>query len=169
MKIAALFALTLSLAAPSAIAQEASPAPCPALPAELAGWANGTPLAAATTPGGLARSLVKIGSRADLTLAPTPEVTFATMPNKAPALTTNSGMAIFTVATAGTYRVALGTSAWINVAQGGKFLASTAHTHKLSCTGIRKMVDFALTPGNYVLQIEGGKDAVAGVLIAKLP
>ena len=167
MKIAALFALTMALFASPAVAQEAAHA-CPALPAELAGWATGTPLAAATTPTALAKALVKIGSRSDLALAPTPQVSFATTPNKAPAPTTNSGMVIFTVTTAGTYRVALGTSAWINVVQGGKFLSSTAHTHKLGCAGVRKLVDFALTPGNYVLQIEGGRDAVAGVLIARL-
>ena len=168
MKIAALFALTLSFAAPPASAQEAAPA-CPALPTELAGWATRTPLAAATTPTGLSKALVKIGRRTDLTLAPTGEVSFATTPNKVPAPGTHSGMAIFAIEAAGTYRVALGTSAWINIAHDGKFVSSTAHTHKLSCTGIRKMVDFALTPRNYVLQIEGGKDAVAGLLIARLP
>ena len=168
MKIAALFALTMALATPPAFAREATPA-CPALPTELAGWTKGTPLAAATTPSGLAKALVKVGIRADLALAPTAQVSFATAPNKAPTPTTHSGMAIFTVATAGTYRVALGTSAWIDIVQGGKFLPSAAHAHGLDCAGIRKMVDFALTPGNYVLQIEGGRDPVAGLLIARLP
>ncbi|MFA6112361.1 MAG: homogentisate 1,2-dioxygenase [Sphingomonas sp.] len=168
MKIAALFALTVALAASPAFAQDAAPA-CPALPAELAGWTSGTPLAAAATPTGLARALVKIGNRTDLALAPTADVSFATTPNKAPAPDTHSGMAIFTIGTGGTYRVALGTSAWINVVHDGKFLSSTAHTHKLGCAGVRKLIDFALTPGNYVLQIEGGRDAVAGLLIARLP
>ena len=166
MRIAPLFALTMTFASP-AFAQQAAPA-CPALPPELAAWATGTPVTAGTVPGDLAKAIVTVGSRADLALSPTPKVIFATAPNKAPAPTTNSGMASFTVATAGTYRVALGTSAWINVAKDGAFLKSAAHTHKLSCTGIRKMVDFTLAPGAYVLQIEGGRDAVAGVLIAQL-
>lgn len=167
MKIVSLLALTMTLASP-AFAQDAKPT-CPALPAELAGWASPTPLAAATNPGDLAKAVVTIGSRIDLALASTPKVSFATTPNKAPAETSSSGMASFTVATPGTYRVVLGTSAWINVAKDGAFQKSVAHTHQFGCAGIRKMVDFALTPGAYVLQIEGGRDAVAGVLIAKLP
>jgi hypothetical protein len=167
VKIVPLLALTMAFASP-ALAQEAKPT-CPALPPELAAWASPTPLAAATKPADLAKAVVTIGSRTDLALAPTPKVSFATAPNKAPAETTSSGMASFTVAAAGTYRIALGTSAWINVAKDGAFQKSVAHTHQFGCAGIRKMVDFTLTPGAYVLQIEGGRDAAAGVLITKLP
>lgn len=167
MKIVPLLALTIALASP-VLAQDAKPA-CPALPPELAAWASPTPLVAATNPADLAKTIVTIGARTDLTLAPSPKVSFATAPNKAPGETTSNGMASFTVAAAGTYRIALGTSAWINVAKDGVFQKSVAHTHQFGCAGIRKMVDFTLTPGAYVLQIEGGRDAAAGVLIAKLP
>jgi len=163
-----LLTLIAAMAAAPVSAQNGAPA-CPALPRELAGWSAGTPLTAAAAPAELARTLIKPGHRSDLVLAPSSAVTFAAMPNKPPAPTSNSGMAIFTIAEAGTYRVALGTSAWINIVQDGKFLPSTAHSHKLSCTGIRKMVDFSLTPGNYVLQIEGAQDAKAAVLIGRLP
>lgn len=142
---------------------------CPALPPELAGWAKGKPVAAATNASDLPRSIVPIGRRADLALSPSAKVVFAVTPGKAPAATTNSGFARFTVATAGTYRVALGTAAWITIAKDGAVLQSLAQKHGMACAGVRKMVDFALTPGAYVLQIEGAHDTVAPVLIAQLP
>ncbi|MEG3150030.1 homogentisate 1,2-dioxygenase [Sphingomonas sp. ZT3P38] len=167
MRLAPLIALAMIGAIPSnAAAQEAT---CPVLPLELAGWASPSPVVAATTAADLPRAIVTIGRRADLALSPSAKIVFAVAPGKAPAATTNSGMAGFTVAAAGTYRVALGTAAWITIAKDGAVLQSVAHKHGLGCAGVRKMVDFTLTPGAYVLQIEGAPATVAAVLIARLP
>ena len=167
MRLVPLIALAMIGALSSAAsAQETA---CPALPPELAGWASATPVTAAATAADLSRAIVTIGRRADLALSPSAKIVFAVTPGKAPAATTSGGMASFTVATAGTYRVALGTAAWITIAKDGAVLQSVAHKHGLGCAGVRKMVDFTLTPGTYVLQIEGAPATVAAVLIAKLP
>ena len=167
MRLAPLIALAmLGALSSTGSAQETA---CPALPPELAGWASPTPVVAATTAADLPRAIVTIGRRADLALSPSAKIVFAVAPGKAPAATTNSGMASFTVATAGTYRVALGTAAWITIAKDGAALQSVAHKHGLGCAGVRKMVDFTLTPGAHVLQIENAPDGVAGLLIARLP
>ena len=74
---------------------------------------------------------------------------------------------MFQVARAGTYRVALGTSAWIDVVRAGRALPSQAHGHGPACTGIRKIVDFRLTPGRYVLQLSGTMATTLPVLIGR--
>jgi hypothetical protein len=46
---------------------------------------------------------------------------------------------------------------------------STAHGHGPNCTGIRKMVDYRLTPGPYILQISANGQPQMTVLLARLP
>ncbi|GAA0298792.1 hypothetical protein GCM10009087_05810 [Sphingomonas oligophenolica] len=169
MKIAAL-ALTLLFIAPSALAQEAAPA-CPATPAPLppglAGWASVTPVSAAASAAGLAKATAPVGSRADVALLPAAQVQFVA-PEKAPAADSYSGLVSFSVPAARTYRVALGAGAWIDVVRDGTPIASAAHGHGVACTAVRKTVDFALTPGDYVLQISGNRAAAISVLILPL-
>ncbi|MEO7690453.1 MAG: homogentisate 1,2-dioxygenase [Sphingomonas sp.] len=154
-----------------AFAQEAAPAPCPTtpapLPAELAGWASASPVTAAATGAEIGKAQVPVGSRADIALLPAAQVQFLA-PEKAPKADTSSGMVHFTVPMARTYRVALGAGAWIDVVRDGKPMASGAHGHGVPCTPVRKTVDFALTPGDYVLQISGNRDATLSVLILPL-
>lgn len=136
-----------------------------ALPAGFEGWGTRLPLAAGTavrnTP------VLQIGRGADLRLAPSDTVTTALPPAKAAAEHTNSGLAMFQIARAGTIRVGLGTGAWIELVRGGKSVPSVAHGHGPACTGLRKIVDFRVTPGRYLLQLTGADVDVAPVLIAR--
>ena len=170
VKSSALLALAMLLAPACAVAQDAPPS-CPATPAPLppqyAGWATASALTAATTPAGLATARIRIGTRADIALVPTTQVQFAA-PEKAPASDSHAGMAGFTVPSAGTYRVVLGAGAWIDVVRDGKPVLSNAHGHGAPCTAIRKYVDFALTPGDYVLQLTGSREAAISVMILPL-
>jgi len=163
--------LALAAFAAPAFAQEAAPAPCPAtpvpLPAELAGWTSAAPVTAAATATDIGKAQITLGSRADIALVPAAQVQFLA-PEKAPMAGTHSGMVRFTVPAARTYRVALGAGAWIDVVRDGKAIASGAHGHGVPCTPVRKTVDFALTPGDYVLQISGNRDATLSVLILPL-
>ena len=165
------YVLALSAFATPAFAQEATPAPCPAtpapLPAELAGWSGATPVTAVATAADIGKAQVPVGSRADIALLPAAQVQFLG-PEKAPKADTSSGMVHFAVPVARTYRVALGAGAWIDVVRDGKAIASGAHGHGVPCTPVRKTVDFALTPGDYVLQISGNRDVTIRVLILPL-
>ncbi|MEI9850152.1 MAG: hypothetical protein WDN24_03910 [Sphingomonas sp.] len=113
------------MAALPAMAQQAEPG-CPAqaapLPAELAGWATKQPLAAAIAPGSLDTASLAIGSAADVTLSPTPSVSYALRPERPGGSVSHGGMVGFTIETAGTYRVALGSGAWIDVVRDGQAL-----------------------------------------------
>jgi len=163
--------LALAMIAAPAFAQEATPAPCPAtpapLPAQFAGWTNTAPVAATATGTDIAKAQITVGNRADVALLPAEQVQFLA-PEKAAVAGTHSGMVHFVLPDARTYRVALGAGAWIDVVRDGKAIDSDAHGHGIPCTPVRKTVDFALTPGDYVLQIAGNRDASLSVLIVPL-
>ncbi len=66
-----------------------------------------------------------------------------------------------------TYSIALGDGAWIDVRQGGKVLVSVGHEHGPACTGIRKIVRFALVARPAELRLSGIKGASIAVLVAR--
>lgn len=141
-----------------ALVLQMTPAPataCTAVappPAGLAAW-NAPPSAAPT-----------IGRPAALTLAVA--ATAGLTVEHMPAPGSFAGRYAFAIDTPGTYRVALSAGAWIDVVDGrGKALESIAHTQGPACSGIRKIVDFALAPGAYTLQLSGAKAPALRVLI----
>lgn len=166
----------LALAQPALVqpllAQPAPPV-CPAdaepLPASLAGWTTKAPARAATDAAGLATATLLPGKAVNLSLRSTPEIRYALRPERPGGSVSHGGMVGFAVPEAGTYRVALGSPAWIDLVQDGKALESVAHGHGPACSGIRKMVDFALEPGRYTLQIAGNGSSEVAVMIARLP
>ena len=149
------FLMPLQSATPAA-----PPAACPApvaLPAELAGWKERRAL----EPG----AVLLPGRGADVRLRPIAEVHFLVPPAKAPPAGTYAGQFSFHVDKPGTIRVALGNGGWIDVVRDGKALESTGHGHGPECSNIHKIVDFAVTPGNYLLAISNSADAQVGVLV----
>lgn len=144
---------------------------CPAVvapPAELSGWASPRrPLdagrnathSAMLTPG------VAVAAR----LPSTRDVRYVARPEKPGGSVSYGGVFAFTVATPGRYRIALGSGAWIDVLADGKPIVSVAHGHGPACTGIRKMVDFDLSAGRYVLQVAGNGTADLPLMVTKLP
>lgn len=181
-----LFAIVLlGLAAPAQAATQSAPRPvmpampampamdhaaCPAtpapLPAELAGWTRMTPIAAGIAPA--AAPSLSIGTGFHASLGPGAAVGYVVAPTKPGEAGTSGGLFAVTVAAAGRYRVALGAGAWIDVLRDGKPIASAAHDHGPACSPVRKMVDFDLQPGRYVLQIVGSKAATLDLMIARL-
>jgi len=168
-----LLSLALAAAATPPPTPLSSPASCPttpiALPEELAPWTAAAPLAAAANVDALGTAPIAIGVATDLTLGKTGEVQYALRPERPGGSVSHGGMAQFTVTRAGLYRVALGNAAWLDVVADGKGLQSVAHGHGPDCSGIRKMVDFHLAPGDYLLQIAGSGTPVVRVLVASVP
>ena len=90
-------------------------------------------------------------------------------PGKVPAPGTHGGTFTLKVARAGRYRIALDAAVWIEVAHGGAHrLTSVAHGHAPPCSGARKLVDFDLAPGTYLVQLSGAAAPAATVLVARL-
>lgn len=140
-----------------------------ALPAELASWRTPVSLAAARDRKGLAKATLAPGQAATLTLAPTPTVQYPLRPEKPGGTVSFGGLAAFTVKEAGTWRVALGAGAWVDVVKDGKAATSVAHGHGPDCTGVRKMVDYQLTPGTYTLQLAANGESTLTVRVTHLP
>jgi len=148
---------------PAAALAQTAPAACPApVLAEgvLAPW---------NSPAALTGSELPVGQAARVNLFPTPEVHYAAPPERPADDASFGGVFTLTVSAPGTYRVALSTRGWIDMVSAGSTIASSAHGHGPECTGIRKMVDFALTPGPYTIQIAGSPEPGTTMLVARLP
>ena len=163
--------LMLPMLAPAAAAEEA--AACPAtpapLPAELASWPKQAVAGAAIDAGGLKQAALTPGRTVNAQLSPTASLRWPVAPQKPGDPGSFGGLFRFTAKQAGTYRVALGAGAWVEVAREGKALTSTAHGHGPACSAIRKIVDFKLVPGDYLLEIAGSAKPEIAVLVTRKP
>ncbi|WEK01827.1 MAG: homogentisate 1,2-dioxygenase [Candidatus Sphingomonas phytovorans] len=154
---------------PMAEAQPVCPRDAAPIPPELAGWPSRKPMAAAVDSASLANTTLAPGAAVDLALTPTPAVTYVLRPSRPGGSVSHGGMATVTIGEAGTFRVAIGSAAWLDIVRDGASLESVGHGHGPACSGIRKMVDFALKPGSYILQIVGNGSATLPLAIVKLP
>lgn len=166
-------ALPALIAGPSVQAQQAAASPaCTApaeLPAALAGWAAPGTMKAAASAKGSAVARLAAGKAVVLKLLPTPKVSYPLRPEKPGGSVSYGGLTSFTVAEEGVWRVALSSGAWVDVVKDGASSQSVAHGRGPDCSGIRKMVDYQLTPGTYTLQIAAsGSDALT-LLVVRLP
>jgi hypothetical protein len=157
------FATALTVSLLLATAARAQPA-CPA-PSEIAG-AN-VALVSATASPELEPARLALDQAATVTLHPVGEVRFVTAPQKRGDASSFGGMLAVDVREAGTYQVALSAGAWIDVLKDGAAVASTAHDHGAECSGLRKMVSFALTPGRHVIQLSGNKDETIRAMVSR--
>jgi hypothetical protein len=165
-------ALCGACATPVAAQMEHAAPACAApsvLPAELASWRTPVMMAAARDRQGASKVALVPGKAATLALAPTPSVEYPVRPEKPGGTVSFGGLAAFSVKQAGTWRVALGAGAWIDVVKGGKAATSIAHGHGPDCTGVRKMVDYQLSPGTYTLQLAANGEKSLTVLVTRLP
>lgn len=139
------------------------------LPAEMASWRTPAPLKAAGDRKVLKVAQLTPGQAVTFALLPTPQVSYPLRPEKPGGSVSYGGLARFTVDQPGTWRVALGSGAWVDVVKDDKAAPSIAHGHGPDCSGIRKMVDYSLTPGAYTLQVAAnGADSIT-LLVTRLP
>jgi opacity protein-like surface antigen len=173
-RLAMAVAGTLLLAGAAQAQMGDKPAPtCPAdpiaPPPELAGWTARVAVGAAGKPDALGTATLTPGKGADVALLSVPDVTYPVRPSHPGGSVSYGGLLGFTVTQAGTYRVGIGSGAWLEVVRDRTALESAAHSPGPACTGVRKMVDFALTPGTYLLEISGNGTAKLPVLVTRLP
>ncbi len=152
----------------TAMPQAPSQAACTAqagLAAPFASWSSRRALAAAGSLEDLGTARLTLGTAVDAQLLPTGAVRYPLRPEKPGGSVSHGGLFSFHVASPGRYRVALGSAAWIDVVGGGQALVSVAHGHGPACSGIRKIVDFTLAPGDYTLQVSANAEATMGLLV----
>lgn len=108
-----------------------------------------------------------VGRNSMLKLAPAETLGF-TPPLARPAKPGTFGATFpLRIARAGSYRFAVSQGAWIDVVGDGKRLESAAHMPGPACSGIAKIVTFALQPGEYLVQLSEAKaDAIGAMVVA---
>jgi hypothetical protein len=169
-----LLAMTLAawLLASPALAQDAKPACAQldaSLPPELAAWSQRSDIVSAARSGDLASAVLTPGQAVNAQLHPTREVTYAAQPEKPGGSLAHGGLLRLRIATPGTYRVVLGSGAWIDVLKNGKPVASSAHAPGPACSTARKTVEFPLVRGDYVLQVSANADPMLAILVLQRP
>jgi hypothetical protein len=169
IQVVAPFALLVSASAAPAQQQAAACPADPVIPLEFAGWSSRTPMVAASKPSQLDKAALAAGHAIDAQLSRTSDVRYVTRPEKPGGTVSYGGMYSFKVERAGTYRIALASAAWIDVLRGKTAVESSSHGHGPDCSGIRKMVDFPLQPGRYVIQIAANGAQVLPFMILRLP
>ncbi len=136
---------------------------------ELTTWSQPVVLQAAGNSSHVAAARIEVGQAARVTLLPTPQVHYALLPEKPGGSVSYGGIIGLRIPEAGHYRLASGSSAWLDLVRDGKAAVSTAHGHGPACSGIHKMVDFVLQPGDYTLQVSASGEQQTIFLIAHLP
>ena len=69
----------------------------------------------------------------------------------------------------GRYGIAVDGKVWIDLVANGAPLASVGHGHGPACSGIRKVVWFNLTTGNYELALSKAEAASVRLLVVRAP
>ncbi len=64
---------------------------------------------------------------------------------------------------------ATGVLPWNRSTHGAAPVASVAHSHGPPCTGLGKMVDFPLQPGDYLVQFSESLQPKTEILVTLLP
>lgn len=162
-----IIAIVLATAVPASVLAAAPDKPtasCRTMadpPPELADWsrgassktiyAYGADLAAEWSPLGAART--------ELPLHRFESLRYAIAPDRQPDVHKFGGMIPIEVRKPGRLIVALDGGAWIDLVRDGAVVTSVTHGHGPSCTGIRKMVEFDVAPGRYLLQIVNAPQA----------
>lgn len=160
---------TAALASEPMIPPAACPAGVVAPPKAMAAWSSPADLTAAKAEGELAGAALKIGQAVKAQLHPTRQVAYPVQPEKPGGSVATGGLFDLTVARRGVYRIAIGSAAWLDVLKDGKAMRSGAHGHGPDCTGIRKMVDFDLAPGRYIVQVSANPGPTMPILVLARP
>ncbi|MFD1786873.1 hypothetical protein ACFSC3_04735 [Sphingomonas floccifaciens] len=132
----------------------ACPNPPAALPADLGGWrATGEDLASGKA----------------ITVATMDPATVRLAGVPLPRQPGRMALQTFRVTTTGTYGIALDQKGWIDLydVRDMTALKSTRHGHGPDCSGIRKIVRFALTPGEYRVVVGGLAGAQAKLMLVR--
>ena len=139
-------------------------------PAGMEAWSSPVPLAAAARETDLPKAALKPGQAITARFAPVAQVRYRMAPEKADGPATFGGLYRLTVTEPGTYRVASSAAPWMDVfAPSSSAPTKTVRFgHGPACTGVGKMVEFSLQPGDYLLQFSESLTPDPELMVVKL-
>jgi len=158
---AALVLVSSVAAAPAKKAAEPTCAAKPTLPPELAGWERSSSNKTIYAYGDArAADWPALGAaRTGLLLHKYESLKYWVAPDRTPDVFKYGGMVPIAVKKDGRLIIALDDGAWIDLVRDGVKVKSVVHGHGPECSGIRKMVEFDVTQGRYLLQIVNAPNA----------
>ncbi len=137
-------------------------------PPELAAWNSPVDLPAAASEAGLAKAVLVPGKPITAQFMPVAGVNYRVKPEKADGPHVFGGLYALKITQAGTYRVASSAAPWMDVFA-GTVPVKTAHFGRgPACSGDGKMVDFALQPGDYLVQFSESLQPKVEIMVARL-
>lgn len=154
-------ALSLIVAGTALHADEVKMAPtatCPSEPVLTEEWAGWKQVTSIKTMSKYRANMVDQwlpvrNIRTGMALHPIGNVEYWVTPGKPLLARTYGGLNNINVEKAGRLKIALNDGAWIDLVKDGVAVPSVAHGHGAECSGIRKIVEFVVTPGTYIVQI----------------
>jgi len=135
---------------------------------EFPGWAEPLEMQAAGSSADLSSANLIVGQTALISLLPDTEVAYPHTPGKRGSSASHAGLFQVRITEPGTYRVALGAGGWIDIVTHGHAMVATGHSHgPEGSTGIRKIIDYNLKPGRYIVQIAANEEPRTTILIVR--
>ncbi|MFQ3594503.1 MAG: hypothetical protein SNJ63_00115 [Sphingomonadaceae bacterium] len=117
-----------------------------------------------------ARLEVEAGTPAEVTLHPAAEVAFRLAPEQERKPDQpHAGLVEVALPAAGTWRFSASHGAWIDLLGPGGHVKSAAFGNLAPCTSIRKVVEFQLEPGIYLVQLSGNPVETVRVMLSLKP
>jgi hypothetical protein len=138
------------------------------LPGDFAAWAKAATMVQASA--GADAPVITPGTPADVALRPAGEVRFVLAPEqKRGPDDAHAGLVKLRIPVAGTWRVAASGPVWIDLVGPEGAIASSNHGRMAPCTTLRKVVEFPLAAGDYLLQLSGNPGPRVRLLITAKP
>lgn len=141
------------------------------LPADFSAWASPAHQMQASA-GGAADMvpLLPVDRPAEVRLLPAGAVALPVAPGQARTPDkAHAGLVRITIPQAGTWRLAASTPVWIDVVSGRTPVASSGHGRMAPCTSLRKVVEFPLAAGDYLVQLSGNPGPDLRLLLTRKP
>ena len=138
------------------------------LPNELLAWKTLSFVGSAKNSGELTDATLTLDKASYVGLHPTPKIKYVARPMNEGGSVSFGGIFQIEIKESGVYRVVLGNASWIDMVKDGKPAQSISHLGGPENSGIRKMVDYNLQSGTYVLQLAAGADSSTAVLVTKI-
>ncbi len=168
------FLLLVALPGAPAAAQHA-PVACVSvsdsnLPEALAAWSKPPTPARAAPAAGAAQPELVPDQPLDLQLRPAAEVTLPNPPGQVrKADNAHAGLVSVRIPAEGRWRIAASAPVWIDVIGPAGPVASTAHGRMAPCTSLRKVVEFPLPAGTWLVQLSGNPGPDLRLMLSRAP
>ncbi|CAK7193221.1 hypothetical protein COMNV_01435 [Commensalibacter sp. Nvir] len=161
--LSSLFALPLISA--SVQAHDANKISCPIASQEVFLWQSPVPQAAVQQDQLLNQATIVVNKAYSITLKPKDSVHFIVKPARLAGNASYAGMLQFNIAQKGIYRFVMDSKPWVEIVGNHKKTAMAHHQCGKQCNGIMKAIDFALDPGQYILEISGNGEPTVKLMI----